>query len=366
MDGQDGRLVAPARTFCRAFVDARIRRRFGATVLTKPSIKDMTTDQPRYRSLSSWLKQTFGEPVRKIALDAGLGCPNRDGTKGSTGCLYCNARGSGTGAHAQGLSIAAQVDRSIAFLSRRYGCKKFIAYFQSFTNTYADVGRLAAIYTEALERPEIVGMSVGTRPDCVPDAVLGLLAELGRGKLVWIEYGLQSIHARTLRLIGRGHGPEAFWDACDRTRSRGLGVVAHLILGLPGESVTHMVQTVKAVAAAGVGGVKLHPLYVVRGAGLEKMALTGQYRPLSESDALDATFACIEALPRHVVIHRLTSDPHPDELVAPLWMRDRKGVRSRLEEAMERRNVIQGSQTSDPVASIPRTDSGRRVEYREG
>lgn len=307
----------------------------------------MGKDRPRYRSLSSWLKQRFGATVRKIALDAGLGCPNRDGTIGTSGCLYCNARGSGTGAQIQGLSIAEQVDRGIAFLSRRYGCKKFIAYFQSFTNTYADVQRLARIYAEALGRPEIVGMSVGTRPDCAPNPVLDLLAELNRNRLVWIEYGLQSMHPATLRLVSRGHGPEAFWDACRRTRQRGLGVVAHLILGLPGETITDMVRTAKAVAAAGVEGVKLHPLYVVKGSGVEKLVLAGRYRPLSEEEALDATFAVLEALPRNMVIHRLTSDPHPDELAAPLWMLDQKGVRNRLAQEMETRNVVQGSRASD-------------------
>ncbi len=307
-------------------------------------MKDIT---PRYRSLSSWLKETFGETVRKISVDAGLGCPNRDGSLGTTGCLYCNPRGSGTGATSRGESISGQIDKGIQFLSRRYGCRKFIAYFQSFTNTYGAVERLSSIYAEALQRPEIVGIAIGTRPDCVPDRVLDLVAGLGRDRLVWIEYGLQSIHGRTLDLIARGHGPDAFLDAVSRSRQRGIHVVAHLILGLPGESVSDMVQTAIAVAEARVEGVKLHPLYVVRGTGLEKMFLNGTYLPMTEAHARDATLAVLEVLPRHTVIHRITSDPHVEELVAPLWMRDRDGVRNRMQQAMAARHFFQGARSAD-------------------
>jgi uncharacterized protein len=299
----------------------------------------------RYHSLSSRLRERFGEPVRKITIDAGLGCPNRDGTVGTGGCIYCNPRGSGTAARAAGMSISEQVDRGIEFLSRRFGCRKFIAYFQSFTNTYGDVDDLARLYREALQRPEVVGLAVGTRPDCVPRPVLELLAELARDKFVWVEYGLQSIHERTLALINRGHGPEAFFDAVERSRALGLETVAHLILGLPGESTGDMEATARAVADAGTAGVKLHPLYVIRGTPLERSFLAGAYNPMTETEAAEATIRVLEVLPQHVVIHRLTSDPHREELVAPLWMLDRRGVRKRLEDMMEQRDVRQGSRT---------------------
>jgi radical SAM protein (TIGR01212 family) len=303
----------------------------------------MTSVSHRYRSLSSWLKGRFGEPVRKITLDAGLGCPNRDGTIGRHGCIYCNPRGSGTGAHKRGLSIREQIDDGIDFLSQRYRCRKFIAYFQSFTNTYGEPGHLAQLYGQALERPEMVGLAVGTRPDCVPDEVLDLLAELAGEKLVWVEYGLQSVHERTLNLVNRGHDVKTFFDAVSRTRPRNILVVVHLILGLPGESMQDMVATAKAVADAGVHGVKLHPLYVVRGTKLEEMFREGQYRLMTEHEALDATLSVLEALPREIVVHRMTSDPHREDLVEPLWMLDRKGVRTRLERAMEERDFRQGS-----------------------
>ncbi len=301
----------------------------------------------RYHSLSSWLKSTFGENVRKIALDAGLGCPNRDGTISRDGCLYCNPRGSGTGALAQGVSITEQLDRGINFLSGRYGCRKFIAYFQSFTNTYAEPDRLSAIYLEALARPEVIGLAIGTRPDCVPEPVLDLLADLARDRFVWVEYGLQSMHARTLQSINRGHGPEVFFDALDRTKRRGIPVVVHLILGLPGESLDDMRQTARAVAAAGVNGVKLHPLYVIQGTGLEKLYRDNQYGPMLEEEAIETTIAVLEELPWDMVVHRMTSDPHPEELVAPLWMLDRQGVRKRLIQAMKEADFQQGSAANE-------------------
>lgn len=263
----------------------------------------MAASNPRYRSFSSWLKQMFDEPVRKITLDAGLGCPNRDGTFGWGGCTYCNPQGSGTGAQSRGIGLREQVDNGIAFLGKRYKCKKFIAYFQSFTNTYGDPERLAQFYREALRRPEVVGLAVGTRPDCVSDPVLDLLSDLGRSRLVWVEYGLQSAHRRTLDLINRGHGPEAFFDAVKRTRARGISVVVHLILGLPGESVSDMVESAIAAADAGVAGVKLHPLYVIRGTALEQLYLDGRYSPLTEKEAREATLSVLEVLPPDIVLY---------------------------------------------------------------
>jgi radical SAM protein (TIGR01212 family) len=315
----------------------------------------------RYTTLSSRLKARFGEPVRKITLDAGLGCPNRDGTLGRHGCVYCNPRGSGTGAHQSGLSIGDQIDRAIDLLSRRYRSRKFIAYFQSYTNTYGEPERLARLYRDASARPEVVGLAVGTRPDCVPDPVLDVLDEFAAEKLLWVEYGLQSVHKRTLDLINRGHGPEAFFDAVSRTRKRNIPVVVHLITGLPGESVEDMVATAKAVADAGVHGVKLHPLYVIRGTELEEMYRRGDFRPMTEREAVHATLSVLEALPREIVVHRMTSDPHGEELIAPLWMLDRRGVRTRLEKVMEERDFRQGSR-----AGLPRDgEADRRISIND-
>lgn len=285
----------------------------------------------------------FGENVRKVILDAGLGCPNRDGTIGNSGCIYCNDRGSGSGAQAAGVPINEQLRRGTAFLSARYKTRKFIAYFQSFTNTYAPLSVLERLYEEALSSPEVVGMAVGTRPDCVPDEVLDLVRRLAGDRLCWMEYGLQSAHERTLRLLNRAHGPGAFFDAVQRTRNRGILTVAHLILGLPGETIEDMKATARAVADAGIDGVKLHPLYVIRGTELERMHIKGEYRPLTEDEALEAIEAVLRCLPRNIVVHRLTSDPHSAELVEPQWMSDKRGVRKRLDDFLEERDVIQGS-----------------------
>jgi len=194
----------------------------------------MAADLP-YRDLKSYLQARFGERVQKITLDAGLTCPNRDGRVGTGGCLYCNARGSGTGAWSRGQSITAQMEAGIIRLGRRYGAAKFIAYFQSFSNTYAPKEKLRELYDEALACPQVVGLSIGTRPDCLADDVLDLLASYARERLVWLELGLQSAHDATLQRLNRGHDVACFTAAVTRAAARGLEVVAHVILGLPGE-----------------------------------------------------------------------------------------------------------------------------------
>jgi hypothetical protein len=303
----------------------------------------MNTSVPRYRTLSAWLKGFFGEPVRKIPIDAGLGCPNRNPALGLEGCIFCNPRGSGTGALSQGLSVAQQIDQGITFLRQRYGTKKFIGYFQSFTNTYGSPRQLQNLYREALCRPEVVGLAIGTRPDCVTDETLDFLGELSKERLLWIEYGLQSIHDRTLNILRRGHTANAFFDAVNRTKLRGIPVVAHLILGLPGETIEDMVVTARAVANEGIQGVKLHPLYIVRGTELARMYDREQYTPLTEEDCINAILAVLKVLNPEMVIHRLTSDPHHHELVAPEWMLDRRRVRQNLLKTMERTRLNQGS-----------------------
>lgn len=303
----------------------------------------MNTSVPRYRTLSAWLKGFFGEPVRKISIDAGLGCPNRNPALGLEGCIFCNPKGSGTGALSQGLSVAQQIDQGITFLRQRYGTKKFIGYFQSFTNTYGSLKQLQALYREALCRPDVVGLAIGTRPDCVTDETLDLLRELSKNRLLWIEYGLQSIHDHTLNIIRRGHTAHAFFDAVNRTRVRGIPVVAHLILGLPGETIEDMVATARAVANERIQGVKLHPLYIIQGTELARMYARGEYTPLTEENCIDAILAVLRVLPPEMVIHRLTSDPHAHELVAPTWMLDRRQTRRNLMEAMERMGLKQGS-----------------------
>jgi uncharacterized protein len=299
-----------------------------------------------YLDLNSHLRQRFGARVQKITLDAGLTCPNRDGRVGTGGCLYCNARGSGTGAWGRGLSINQQLADGMARLSRRYGATRFVAYFQSFSNTYASPARLAQLYETALALPQVVGLSIGTRPDCLEDEVLDLLAGYARDRLVWLELGLQSAHDATLKRLNRGHDVACFSDAVARAAARGLEVVAHVILGLPGEGSQEMEATAAYLARLPLQGVKIHLLYVVRGSGLARLYERGDYQCLSEDRYVEQAVNFVELLPPHLVIHRLTGDPHPEELLAPAWCLDKSRVLQRLREEFARRGSRQGSRLS--------------------
>ena len=299
-----------------------------------------------YQDLNSYLRRRFGERVQKITLDAGLTCPNRDGRVGVGGCLYCNTRGSGTGAWAKGFSITRQLEEGAARLSKRYGARRFIAYFQSFSNTYGPIERLRALYEEALAFPGVLGLSIGTRPDCLAHEILDLLAEYARRHLVWLELGLQSAHDETLKLINRGHDVACFTQAAQAAASRGLETVAHVILGLPGEGPVETAATARYLGGLPLQGVKIQLLYVIRGSGLERLYNTGMYQPLSETAYVQAVVDFIELLPSHLVIHRLTGDPHPEELAAPAWCRDKARVLRLIKEEFARRGSRQGSRIS--------------------
>ena len=302
----------------------------------------MAADLP-YRDLNSYLKGRFGQRVQKITLDAGLTCPNRDGRLSTGGCLDCNARGSGTGAWGRGQSVAAQIETGITRLSRRYGAARFIAYFQSFSNTYAPLTTLRDLYEAALAPPQVVGLAIGTRPDCLGDEVLDLLAGYARDRLVWLEIGLQSAHDATLARLNRGHDAACFSEAAVRAASRGLAVVAHVILGLPGEGPREMAATAEFLARLPVQGVKIHLLYVVKGSGLAQLYEQGEYVCLTEEQYVRDVVDFIERLPPHLVIHRLTGDPHAAELVAPAWCLDKPRVMKRIREEFVRRGTRQGS-----------------------
>ena len=295
-----------------------------------------------YTDFNTYLKAAFGQRVQKITVDAGLSCPNRDGTLSSGGCIYCNPRGSGTGAHRRGLSITEQLLQGKEALSRRYKAEKFIAYFQSFSNTYAPIGHLRALYQEALSVDGIVGLSVGTRPDCVDEPVIGLLEKISRDRMVWIEYGLQSACDRTLARINRGHDAARFLQAVALTKGRGIRICAHVILGLPGESRKEMMETADFIAACGIDGVKIHLLYVIRGTELENRYRAGDYRCLGQAEYASLVCGFIERLPEKMVIQRLTGDPHRQELVAPAWSLDKAGTLAMIRERFDELGTWQG------------------------
>ncbi len=299
-------------------------------------------DKKPYRDLNTYFRSLYGCRVHKVTVDAGLTCPNRDGTLATGGCIYCNANGSGTGAHRRGMSITQQIENSKARIARRYKTNKLMAYFQSFTNTYAPVERLKVLYDEALAVENVVGLAVGTRPDCVDPPVLNLLESYTQNHLIWIEYGLQSAHDRTLARIQRGHDVACFEKAVAATRNRNIKICAHVILGLPGESRQDMLETAEVIAALGIDGIKLHLLYVVRGTPMETQYRNGRYRCLDQRDYAELICDFIERLPETMIIHRLTGDPHPKELVAPAWSLQKRETMDLIHACFKERNTWQG------------------------
>jgi radical SAM protein (TIGR01212 family) len=298
-----------------------------------------------YLDLNTHLKGRFGSRVQKITLDAGLSCPNRDGRVGTGGCLYCNARGSGTGAWARGFSLNRQLEEGMARLSRRWGTvhRLFSKFFQHLP------GAFASAYEEALAFPKVVGLSIGTRPDCLPPEVLELLAGYARDHLVWLELGLQSAHDDTLRRLNRGHDVACFTAAVHRAAARGLEVVAHVILGLPAEGPREMAATAAYLAGLPVQGVKIHLLYVTQGSGLASLYQAGEYQCLTQGEYVSRAADFIELLPPGMVIHRVTGDPHPGELLAPDWCLDKARVLRAIREEFARRGSRQGSRLGSRV-----------------
>lgn len=297
----------------------------------------------RYRDLNTYLRERFGERVQKISLDAGLGCPNRDGTLSTKGCIFCDRRGSGTGAMVErGESVEEQVQRGRAFAQKRYGARKFIAYFQSFTNTYASPSRLKDLYDCALGYPDMVGLAVATRPDCVGPEVLGLLRSYAKDHLVWVEYGLQSAHDSTLQRINRGHDVAWFDRSVRMSHDLGLDVCAHVILGLPGEDPEMMMETARHLAGQPIQGVKIHLLYVARETRLCEMHERGELRCLERGEYVRLVVDFLELLPPGVVIHRLTGEPVLSDLVAPAWAGQKSVNLKAIREELERRDTWQG------------------------
>jgi len=296
----------------------------------------------RYNDFNTYLRSIFDCRVQKITIDAGLSCPNRNGTISTGGCIYCNARGSGTGAHAKGLSVTDQIIQGKRALSKRYKAKKFIAYFQSFSNTYGPFDRLKILYEQALAIEDVVGLSIGTRPDCVNEQILELLQSYVKKHLVWIEYGLQSANDSTLAFINRGHDVKCFKKAVLATKNRGIKICAHVILGLPNEKKPHVLEIARAVSGMEIDGIKIHLLYVVRGTKLDKLYAAGEYRCLEQQQYADLVCDFLEHIPKNMIIQRLTGDPHPEELVAPMWALKKTENMALIKETLEKRDSWQG------------------------
>jgi len=277
-------------------------------------------DTPRsYLSFGQYMQQQHGEHVHKLSLNASFTCPNRDGSKGIGGCTFCNNASFSPNAKAPD-SIESQIERGKAVIAKRTGAKKFLGYFQAYTNTYDEAENLRQLYDRALAVDDVIGLSIGTRPDCVPDAVLDLLVEYqNKGHVIWLELGLQSAFDESLKRVNRGHGWAEYEDTCVRARSRGLKVCTHLIVGLPGEVAEDSVLSLEKVLALGTDGVKFHPLHIVKGTQLAREWKAGDYHPVPLEDYIKTVVKMVKMLPDNVIVHRLTGTASPDILLAPDW-----------------------------------------------
>lgn len=298
----------------------------------------------RYRTLGQVLQETFGERVYKVSLDAGFSCPNKDGTISDRGCIFCDTLSFSP--DKSGLPLVEQLRLGMEYLSYRYKARKFLAYFQPNSNSYASAQVLEKTYRQALSCPAVVGLSIATRPDLVPDETLDLLQELSQETYIWVEYGLQTMHESTLKAINRGHGLSQFVDAVERTKRRGLKVCAHVILGLPGETKEMMLATAAFLSQLGVDGVKIHQLYVPRGTPLETMYKNGLVKLLELHDYVSLVVEFLENLAPEIVIHRLVASAAPPFLVAPEWTAHKMKALNAIEAELDRRNTFQGSKAA--------------------
>ena len=287
-----------------------------------------------YTTLNSYLKDRFGCKVYKIALDGGFTCPNRDGTVGTDGCIFCSKCGSGDFAESREKSISEQIADGKKRVSKKIKDGKYIAYFQAFTNTYAPVDRLRELYTEAMSQPDIAALSIGTRPDCLGEDVLALLDEMNKRVPVFVELGLQTIHEDTARYIRRGYDLSVYDKAVADLHKIGVNVVTHLIIGLPGESKEDMLRSVEYVCKM-TDGIKLQLLHILRGTDLESEYTGGKIKELTLEEYTDIIKSCVKIIPKSVVVHRLTGDGAKKDLIAPMWSADKKNVLNTINRALQ-------------------------------
>ena len=296
-----------------------------------------------FYSLNDYCRDKFGHKLYKLSLDAGMTCPNRDGKIGTGGCIFCSEDGSGEFAERQCNEISEQIENAKIRVAHKNKGGGYIAYFQSFTNTYAPVIYLEKIFTQAIYHPDIEVLSVATRPDCVGDDVVSLLSRLNRIKPVWVELGFQTSCEKSAEYIGRGYGNEVFTDTVRRLSDAGIKTVAHIILGLPDESLETMKNSVRFVCDSGVWGIKLHLLHVLKGSRLEKEYEDGRFLCFDENTYIETVCEMLKIIPPDVVVHRLTGDGDKKKLIAPLWRGNKKQVLASLNRMLEEKNVVQGS-----------------------
>lgn len=297
----------------------------------------------RYRSLNAWLRENYGEKLYKLALDGGFTCPNRDGMLGTKGCSFCSGAGSGDFAESCVPGVAEAVRRAKTRVEGKNPGGRYIAYFQSFTSTYGPLDKLRRLFSEAIALPDVAVLSVATRPDCLPEETVALLAELSRVKPVWVELGLQTVHAETARRIRRGYELPVYDDAVRRLQEAGIPAITHMILGLPGESREMIWETARHIGDVGSWGVKLQLLHVLERTDLAAEYRAGGFETLTLEEYLPILAGCLERLPKETVIHRLTGDGAKRELIAPLWSGDKKRVLNAIARYLDEHDVRQGA-----------------------
>ena len=315
----------------------------------------------RYYDLKSFWQNRFGGKVYKLPVDAGFTCPNRDGSIATGGCIYCDGRGSRLRQEGPLPSVSEQIRQGQAFYRKHRQAMKFIAYFQTFTNTYGPCDQLQALYEEALAQDDVIGLSIGTRPDCVGNEVLDLLEGYARDRQVWVEFGLQSVHDRTLALINRGHTFAQFLDALNRANGRGLQICAHIIVGLPGESRAEVLTTAKTLANLPINGIKIHLLLALQGTALGAMYGRGQVSMLTKEEYVETVCDILEILPPEMVIQRLTADGYRDIFLAPAWAVNKMAVLNAIDRELEIRDTFQSSKFRAPSAE----NRAQRIGFSE-
>ena len=298
--------------------------------------------EKRYHSLDYYLKNTYGSKLYKLSLNGGMTCPNRDGTCGTRGCIFCSQGGSGDFAESPSETIREQIEHGKSKVAAKYGGGSYIAYFQAYTNTYAPVDYLRKIFTEAIMHPDIRILSVATRPDCLGEDILNLLHELTQIKPVWIELGLQTIHESTARYIRRGYPLCVFDDAVKRLRKENIEVIVHTILGLPGENTADILETMEYLNHMDIQGIKLQLLHVLRGTDLAADYEKGLFQTYERDEYLSLLINCLEHLRPDMVIHRITGDGPKDLLIAPLWASRKREVLNMLHHRMKEEQSYQG------------------------
>lgn len=299
-------------------------------------------NKKRYNSLDNYFKNTFGEKIYKVSLDGGFTCPNRDGTLSTKGCIFCSESGSGDFAGSRRLSINEQIEEQLKLIENKFPSGKVIAYFQNFTNTYADVEYLRKIYDEALSHPRVIGLAIATRPDCLGENIIELLSEINNKYFLWVELGLQTINEEVAKIINRQYSLKTYEEAAEKLKSRNIKFVTHIIIGLPGEKENDSLDTALFSEKCGTWGIKIHLLHIIKNTKLETLYKKNELKIQKKDEYVKKVVKILQNISYNIVIHRLTGDGNRDTLIAPLWSLNKRDVLNSIEKEMKMENIYQG------------------------